>query len=77
MFYIVSIIKVTLAGYHWFILDLVDLLQSIITCVTAYYIIKYLNKKEELSLVVRSKEEETAIANTNEDFLLNSLVNDA
>lgn len=43
---IVSVVIPRIIGFHWFILDLVDLIQSVVTCFTAYYIIKYLNEKE-------------------------------
>ena len=55
-------------GYHWFLLDLVDLIQSIITCVTAYIIIKHLNEQERKTTVHSSVEG----AVENEDSLLKS-----
>jgi phosphotransferase system glucose/maltose/N-acetylglucosamine-specific IIC component len=62
---IVSVVIPRIIGFHWFILDLVDLIQSVVTCFTAYYIIKYLNEKEmeieqekEVESLPQTKEEE-------------------
>jgi hypothetical protein len=44
---ILIVVTPRIVGFHWFILDILDLIQSVVTCFTAYYIIKYLNEKEK------------------------------
>ena len=56
-------------AYHWFLLDLVDLIQSVITCITAYIIVKHLNNQRIRNNKTANIDENM---NLNEDALINS-----
>jgi hypothetical protein len=74
---IIRAVTPRIIGFHWFILDLVDLVQSVVTCFTAYYIIKYLNEKEkqmeqeEVESLSQTKEEEVDSIDKKQELLLN------
>ena len=55
-------------------LDLVDLIQSIITCVTAYIIIKHLNEEETRK--TQGSVEKSLIQTDTKEFLMNPVEKD-